>query len=282
MTAVPLSVPPESMRPDRSEVMTPEGSGRILELGAGVKLECLVGRHNGARGLTTGVASCDPVAAQDDHTHPFTESITVLRGRAVAVVEGREYEMGPLDNLVVPPGLAHRVQNRSATEPALFHIAFPSESYKSSGLHDFAARQAINSSETGERFNRFETALRFEAGPNTSFIDFFNETLMPGIEMSGGYGLFAPSGRLPAHVHDFDESICIIHGEATCIVEGSTYRLDHNATAMVPGGGVHYFINASDAAMAMLWVYAGPAPIRIVVDERCATKAGAPWGANRP
>ena len=50
------------------------------------------------------------------------------------------------------------------------------------------------------------------AGPNTEFVDFFNADLLPGLEMSGGYGLFYPQGRLPAHVHDFDESICIISG----------------------------------------------------------------------
>ncbi len=35
--------------------------------------------------------------------------------------------------------------------------------------------------------------------------------------------------------------------------------------------------------MAMLWVYAGPRPERIVVDERCATVEGDPWrkGAAR-
>ena len=76
-----------------------------------------------------------------------------------------------------------------------------------------------------ERFNRFRTAERFEAGPNTAFIDFFNETLMPGLEMSGGYGLFLPGGRLPAHVHDFDESISIIDGDALCIVEGRRHPM---------------------------------------------------------
>ena len=55
---------------------------------------------------------------------------------------------------------------------------------------------------------------------------------MPGIEMSGGYGLFQPGGRLPAHVHDFDESICIIEGEATCVVEGRRYTMCDGATAL--------------------------------------------------
>jgi hypothetical protein len=29
--------------------------------------------------------------------------------------------------------------------------------------------------------------------------------------------------------------------------------------------------------MAMLWVYAGSSPERIIVDERCATTEGNPW-----
>jgi quercetin dioxygenase-like cupin family protein len=97
------------------------------------------------------------------------------------------------------------------------------------------------------------------------------------MEMSGGYGVFRPGGRLPAHVHDFDESICIIQGNATCVVEGRRYKMSDNSTALQPRGRVHYFINDSDATMAMLWVYAGPSPIRIIVDESCATAAGDPW-----
>jgi quercetin dioxygenase-like cupin family protein len=100
---------------------------------------------------------------------------------------------------------------------------------------------------------------------------------VPGIEMSGGYGLFYPRGRLPAHVHDFDESICIVDGTATCVVEGRRYAMSGCATALQPRGRVHYFINDSPKPMAMLWVYAGPVPERIVVDERCATLEGNPW-----
>jgi quercetin dioxygenase-like cupin family protein len=129
-----------------------------------------------------------------------------------------------------------------------------------------------------ERVTRFQTAERsFGVGPGAEFIDYFNAELVPGIEMSGGYGRFQPGGRLPAHVHDFDESICIIDGTATCLVEGRTAAMSHCATAMVPRGRVHYFINESSAAMEMVWVYAGPRPERIVVDAACATEAGNPW-----
>ena len=83
--------------------------------------------------------------------------------------------------------------------------------------------------------------------------------------------------RLPAHIHDFDESICIVQGTATCNVEGRRYTMSCYSTALEPRGRVHYFINESSEPMAMLWVYAGPSPQRLVVDERNATAEGNPW-----
>ena len=50
MPTARLACPPESMRPDRAEVMTEVWSGKFFEIEPGVRLECLVGVHNGARG----------------------------------------------------------------------------------------------------------------------------------------------------------------------------------------------------------------------------------------
>ena len=83
--------------------------------------------------------------------------------------------------------------------------------------------------------------------------------------MSGGFARFGPGGRLPDHIHDFDESICIIQGDASCLVEEHKYSLSDCATAMVPRGRVHYFVNESASHMEMIWVYAGPMPERIVI-----------------
>ena len=269
------------MRPDRLEVMTPVGAGNKVEIETGVSFECLVGAHVQARNLTTGIVTFAPGAELPYHTHPFSESITLLRGQAVVEVEGRRYELEPMDNVVIPRGLAHHARNMSQRESAAFHIAMPTETPTRKLVTQFFSRRTMPLSATGtkgaERVNRFRTAPRFEAGPNTAFIDFFNKDLIPGIEMSGGYGLFDPRGRLPAHVHDFDESICIIDGVATCIVEGRRYQVGDRATALVPRGRVHYFVNDSEGPMAMLWVYAGPVPERIIVDDRCATVEGNPW-----
>lgn len=280
-SVTPLARPPESMRPDRAEVMTSVGAGPKVEIAPGVVFESLVGKHNQAKKLTTGLVTFAPRAELPYHEHTFSESITLLSGAATVEVEGRIYSLKKLDNVVVPPGRAHYARNASATEPAVLHIAMATDSPARTQVNKFFSRRTMGDHSTGvpgaERVNRFATAKRGAAGPGTEFIDCFNDTLMPGMEMSGGYGLFQPGGRLPAHVHDFDESICIISGRATCIVEGRRYSMSECATALQPRGRVHYFINESNGPMEMLWVYAGPQPERIVVDERCATPEGNPW-----
>ncbi len=277
----PMERPPESFRPDRPELMNELGSGMKLELAKGVNMEFLVGGHNGAKNLTTGIVTFSPKATLPYHTHTFSESITLLKGSAILDVEGRRYKLFPMDNVVVPPGLAHQMTESTGTDTAQFHVALATHTPAREMVTKFFSWKMMPDDSTGvpgaERVNRFKTAKRFEAGAGATFIDFFNGNLMPGIEMSGGYGLFAPGGRLPAHIHDFDESICIVQGTATCVVEGRTYQQSNLSTALQPRGRVHYFINKSNAPMGMLWVYAGPMPERLVVDEKNATVAGDPW-----
>jgi 2-keto-3-deoxy-L-rhamnonate aldolase RhmA/quercetin dioxygenase-like cupin family protein len=277
--AAPLERPPEALRPDRPEVMTSFGSGPRAELDRGVVFEELVGSHNNGRNLTTGIVTFAPHAMLRYHTHEFTESVTLLEGAATIDVEGRRYTVDPLDNVVIPRGLAHQVKN-AGHAPALFHVALASDKPARTPVERFF-RRTMPGDSTGvpgaERINRHASAKRFETAPGSTFIDFFNRDLIPGVEMSGGYGLFRPGGRLPCHLHDFDESICIIAGNATCIVEGRRYSMSGYATALQPRGRCHYFVNESTEPMAMLWVYAGPAPERLVLDETNCTPGGSPW-----
>jgi quercetin dioxygenase-like cupin family protein len=261
--------------------MNQPGGNPSVELAPGVSLDCLVGKHNGARNLTTGLVRFEPNAKLEYHSHLVSESITVLSGTAVVAVEGREYSLGLLDTIVIPRGLAHAAWNDSTSGHGVVHVALASDAPSRELISTPFERRAMPNEfahvPAKERVTRFDTATRFEAGPGTRFIDHFNEHLMPGIEMSGGYGLFQPGGRLPAHFHDFDESICIIEGTAVCVVEGRRYQQSGCNTALQPRGRVHYFINESKQPMAMIWVYAGPVPERVIVDERCATVEGNPW-----
>lgn len=279
-SVAPLDRPAESFRPDRPEVMVNQGSGPRVELAPGVNFECMVGGHNQARRLTSGYVRFAPGARLPYHLHEYAESITLLSGAATIEVEGRLYSLGRLDNVTIPRGVAHAAANGSRQECVL-HIAMASDSPSRTLIDKFFPRRMMPEDATGpagrERVTRAAQAKRGAAGPNTEFIDYFNADLLPGLEMSGGYGLFHSQGRLPAHIHDFDESISIISGRATCVVEGRRYLLADGGTALQPRGRVHYFMNESPGPMEMIWVYAGPRPERIVVDERCATQEGNPW-----
>ena len=281
--AEPLARPPESFRPDRMEVMNDVGHGNKIEIQPGVVFEALVGAHNGAKGLTTGVVRFAPGVKLAYHTHPTTEFIVLLEGSAVVDVEGRRYRLSRLDNVVIPPGVPHGVENLSPERETLLHVTFPTATPSREILEPIYPKRQMPDDSVGprtpglERVNRIALAERCDAGQGATFIDFFNDTLMPGIEMSGGYGLFQPGGRLPAHIHNFDESICIVAGTATCVVEGRRYSMSGYSTALEPRGRVHYFINETNEPMEMVWVYAGPQPQRFVVDERNATTDGNPW-----
>ncbi len=273
---------PDSFRPDRSEVMNPLGQ-KIIDLGSGVSFDCQVGAHNGAVRLTTGIVTFAPGAVLATHRHVFGESITVLEGLLQVTVEGRMYKVGPLDNVSVPAGLAHKAQNISRDGPTVVHVAMCSSTPDRELVEAGSSRRSMQTDRTythpgGERFTSFHNSDRYEPGPNASFVDYFNAELMPGFDMSGGYGTFQPGGRLPAHLHDFDESICIVEGDATCWVEGRRYEMGDMTTALQPRGRIHYFINRTNAPMAMIWVYAGPMPERVVVDEKCAREPGRAWG----
>lgn len=277
-----LPVPPPGMMPDRNEVTTIPGNGPVITIQPGISFAATVGDFNTARGLTTGIVTIDPSAALDCHTHPSSESITVLQGEVEVTVEGRAYRLGPLDNITIPRWLPHAARNTNPTAPLRLHIALAMSAPERELITRPFARTEMPADSTGtpgmERVTLYRTAKRtFGVGPGAEFIDFFNAELIPGIEMSGGYGRFEPGGRLPAHVHDFDESICIISGAATCLVEGRTYAMRDCATVMVPRGRVHYFTNESSTAMEMIWVYADSMPERVVVDAACSTKEGNPW-----
>ena len=272
-----IGPPPAGYEPDREEKVYQIGEGKNIELAPGVICEALVGKHTEAVNLFTAIVTFEAGhTILEAHTHPHSESITLLSGRALVEVADRRYILNPLDNITIPKDCVHSVKNLSINNPAIFHIAMPTTAIERTWVRNESTifndiPEEFNGHMGPERVTRHKTVRRYSAGSNTEFIDYFNDILMPGIGMSGGYGLFYQNGRLPAHIHDFDESICIIEGEATCFVEGRQYKMSNLATAMQPRGRIHYFINKSDKVMSMIWVYAGPTPERIEVLDEYAT-----------
>jgi 2-dehydro-3-deoxyglucarate aldolase/4-hydroxy-2-oxoheptanedioate aldolase len=270
----PVPARPPGFEPDRPEVMNHLKDAATVEIAPGVVFRPQIGGHNNARNLTTGIVTFAPGARLPCHNHPFAESVGVLAGQAAMTVEGRRYHLEHLDAVTVPRGTPHEVANLSVTQPAVFHIAMATAS-PTRTLVERAFRAVDMPLDTDgtpgkERVCRFTRTPGHELSQGALFRDWFNRELgCP--EMSGGHALFLPGARLPCHLHDFDESICIVRGTATCVVEGRRYSLTDCGTALVPRGRCHYFINDGTQPMAMIWVYAGPMPERIVLAEGCCS-----------
>jgi quercetin dioxygenase-like cupin family protein len=267
-----MTTSPFSTRPvvDRGEAIERPEAARVTVLVPGVELRSMAGTHNGAQGLFTSLLSLAPGASYPYYARPFTEAVIALEGEACVDVEDRRYRLGPLDAVAVPAQQPRRVVNLSPNEPAVLHVALASASPEQTWINGRFTPVEQPSGAAGragaEQVRRCAAAPPFELAPRALFQDLYNAELgTRGI--CGGYGIFEPGARLPCHRHEFDESITIVQGTSTCVVEGRRYELSGFATAMVPQGRCHYFINLTLEPMAMIWVYAGDMPDRIILNE---------------
>lgn len=253
---------------NRTERIMPGDGDRASELAPGIRLHIFAGGHVGAQGLTTCKVTMQAQSMLAYHTHPCSEAITVLEGRSQVLVEGRRYHLEPHDSVHVPGGVAHSVRGASTNAPTVLHTAFASEA----PTRDFVASrfEVVDCLESDaswpEHVTRFEGAAIYQLAPQARFRDLFGGRFgARGI--CGGYGIFEPGTSLPCHLHHFDESITIVTGRAVCQVAGREYELSGYDTAWVPRGRPHRFINRSDKPMAMIWVYAGDTPDRVILDQ---------------
>jgi len=70
----------------------------------------------GARSLINGITIFSPGAKIPLHSHNCEESVLVLAGDAIAVIDGVEHRLKPMDTTWIPANAPHRFVNASATE----------------------------------------------------------------------------------------------------------------------------------------------------------------------
>ncbi|RMD95750.1 MAG: cupin domain-containing protein [Alphaproteobacteria bacterium] len=84
----------------------------VFSRGDGVETRLMVGKGNAPQTpFTTGTTVFPPGAGAPMHSHNCAEQVTVLAGRAEAVIDGARAELGPLDTSFVPAGVPHRFVN---------------------------------------------------------------------------------------------------------------------------------------------------------------------------
>jgi len=102
-------------------------SDAIYELSKDAFFLDLFARRFGAVGICGGHGRFLPGASLPCHIHDFDESITIIQGTAVCLVQGRRYELSNCDTAFIPRGLPHRFLNLSDDEMSMVWVYAGSE-----------------------------------------------------------------------------------------------------------------------------------------------------------
>jgi putative monooxygenase len=84
--------------------------------GGGARTIPMVSQQVGAKDFLNGITMFGPGAAIPEHFHNCDESVLILRGSAVAHIDGHTYPVGTGDTSFIPAGIPHYFQNASDTE----------------------------------------------------------------------------------------------------------------------------------------------------------------------
>lgn len=71
-----------------------------------------------------------------------------------------------------------------------------------------------------------------------------------------GITAFDPGAAIGLHMHNCEESVMVIEGEAIAEIDGVRHHLNTNDTTWIPANVPHRFINATERPMRIFWTYA--------------------------
>ena len=73
--------------------------------------------------------------------------------------------------------------------------------------------------------------------------------------LTTGITEFQPGASLAMHIHNCEEQITLLEGEALAVIDGVSHELIPPDTTFVSQGVPHRFINHGKKPMKILWVY---------------------------
>jgi quercetin dioxygenase-like cupin family protein len=84
--------------------------------------------------------------------------------------------------------------------------------------------------------------------------------------LTTGITQFQPGANLELHIHNCEEQVTVLEGEALAIIGGVSYELTAPDTTFISSGIPHRFINRGSSPMKILWVYASTEVTRTFVE----------------
>ncbi len=73
--------------------------------------------------------------------------------------------------------------------------------------------------------------------------------------LTTGITEFQPGASLAMHIHNCEEQVTLLEGEALVVIDGVSYELTAPDTTFVSQDVPHRFINRGKRPMKILWVY---------------------------
>jgi putative monooxygenase len=94
----------------------------VYELSDNAFFNDLFARRLGASGICGGYGRFLPGSSLPCHIHEYDESITIVKGTAACLVQGRRYQLRGGDTAFIPKGMPHRFLNPSEQEMAMLWV----------------------------------------------------------------------------------------------------------------------------------------------------------------
>jgi HTH-type transcriptional regulator, repressor for puuD len=112
---------------------------------------------------------------------------------------------------------------------------------------------------------RAGTMERFDRGAGVATLPYVGKWNAEGNLVTTGITEFEPGTAIPLHTHNVEESVFILEGEATAVIDGESFDLEAGDATGVPAGVPHRFANRGQGRMRIYWVYGGREVTRTLV-----------------
>jgi mannose-6-phosphate isomerase-like protein (cupin superfamily) len=102
----------------------------------------------------------------------------------------------------------------------------------------------------------FERVARIDRGSGILTTPLVTNASVEEPRFSSGISEYPPGTGAPLHVHNCDEQVTILAGEAEVEIDGVVTALATYDTTYIPEGREHAFRNRGGGPMRILWIYA--------------------------
>ena len=92
-----------------------------IQRAPGVSVESMINKEAGSTGISSGITTFQAGTSNTTHYHNAEESVIVIQGEGILMIDGEENHVRPFDAAFITPGTHHKLIN-TGNEP--FKIAW--------------------------------------------------------------------------------------------------------------------------------------------------------------